>query len=133
MNSKLFAETMQGLIEATAVERGVVDVSKVSDMPYETYRVTDNETAKTPSIKPDSDALVSETPNVDTLEAFYEVDNGNGTRFAGSTDDFISRINPYEKPRPLKFDLRGYSKFVTENNLSADEITDKIMEKFKTK
>ena len=45
-------------------------------------------------------------------------------------DNFISRINPYEKPHPLKFDLRGYSKYVTENNLSADEITDKIMEKF---
>ena len=92
MDKELLTETMQGLIEAIAVDRGVVDVSKVSDMPYETYRVTDNDTDQTSSIKPDSAALVSETPNIDTLEAFCEVDNGNGTRFAGSTDDFMASL-----------------------------------------
>lgn len=39
-----------------------------------------------------SAALVSETPNIDTLEAFCEVDNGNGTRFTGSTEDFMASL-----------------------------------------
>lgn len=45
-------------------------------------------------------------------------------------DDFIRKVNPYEKPKPIAFDLRGYSKFISDNNLSASEITPEIMAQF---
>lgn len=45
-------------------------------------------------------------------------------------EEFISRVNPYEKMTPLKFDLRSYSKYVKENKISADKITPDILKKF---
>ena len=43
-------------------------------------------------------------------------------------EDFISRVNPYEKITPLNFDLRGYSEYIKANNISADNVA-KILEK----
>lgn len=45
-------------------------------------------------------------------------------------DDFIRKVNLYEKPKPIAFDLRGYSKFISDNNLSVSEITPEIMAQF---
>lgn len=45
-------------------------------------------------------------------------------------EDFISRVNPYEKITPLNFDLRGYSEYIKANNISADTVTPDIMKKF---
>ena len=45
-------------------------------------------------------------------------------------EDFISRVNPYEKITPLNFDLRGYSEYIKANNISADNVTSDIMKKF---
>lgn len=45
-------------------------------------------------------------------------------------DDFIERINPYETPQPLHFDLRGYAKYLKENNLSGKDTADYILKKF---
>ena len=42
-------------------------------------------------------------------------------------EDFISRVNPYEKITPLHFDLRGYSEFIKANHISADNVTSDIM------
>lgn len=46
-------------------------------------------------------------------------------------DAFIERIKPYEKPEPLKFDLRGYADFIKKNNLSSSEITPEMAEQFR--
>lgn len=45
-------------------------------------------------------------------------------------DDFIARINPYEKQPPLRFDFHGYAKYVKEHGLTNQTITDSIMQKF---
>lgn len=34
-------------------------------------------------------------------------------------DSFIERLKPYEKLTPLRFDLRGYAKFLKENGIRA--------------
>lgn len=45
-------------------------------------------------------------------------------------NDFIKRVNPYEKPQPIAFDLRGYAAFVVQNGLKANEITSEMMKRF---
>lgn len=45
-------------------------------------------------------------------------------------DDFIKRVNPYEKPQPIAFDLRGYAAFVAQNDLKAKDITPEMMKRF---
>ena len=44
-------------------------------------------------------------------------------------DEYITRVNPYEKPRPITYDLRGYAAFVAEKGLKATDITPEIMKK----
>ena len=39
-------------------------------------------------------------------------------------------VNPYEKPQPIAFDLRGYSDYVSKNNLKANQITSEMMAQF---
>lgn len=39
-------------------------------------------------------------------------------------------VNPYEKPQPITFDLRGYSDYVSKNNLKANQITSEMMAQF---
>jgi len=47
--------------------------------------------------------------------------------------DFIKRIDPYHRHKsPYKMDLRGYAKYVSDNNLSYEDITEEIMMKFVT-
>ena len=45
-------------------------------------------------------------------------------------DEYIARVNPYEKQKPLAFDLRGYASYVAENKIKATEITPEIMKRF---
>ena len=45
-------------------------------------------------------------------------------------DDFIKRVDPYKKPEPLNFDLRGYSAYIKEHNLSAVDIDESVFKKF---
>ncbi len=45
-------------------------------------------------------------------------------------EGYIKLVNPYEKPKPLNFDLRGYASYVEENGLKACEITPEIMQMF---
>ena len=45
-------------------------------------------------------------------------------------EEFIERINPYENPVPLQFDLRGYSKYLKDNNLTGKDVSDEILKKF---
>ncbi|MFV0398525.1 MAG: hypothetical protein ACK5JU_11020 [Bacteroidales bacterium] len=37
-------------------------------------------------------AIPDEIPNMDTLEAFEELQNGGGTRFTGSADDLFKKL-----------------------------------------
>lgn len=32
-------------------------------------------------------------------------------------EEFINRVNPYEKPEPLNIDLRSYPKYLKEQNI----------------
>lgn len=36
-------------------------------------------------------------------------------------EDFILRTDPYKKQESLKFDLRGYAAYVTQNNLGQED------------
>lgn len=45
-------------------------------------------------------------------------------------DDFITRINPYEVHTHMRFDFHGYAKYVKENGLTNETITQSVMEQF---
>lgn len=45
-------------------------------------------------------------------------------------NEYINRVNPYEKQKPLSFDLRGYATYVAEHGLKASDITPEIMNRF---
>ena len=46
-------------------------------------------------------------------------------------EHFIEKCNPYQPLNPLKFDLRGYAKYIEENEISYSQVTPEILEKFK--
>lgn len=46
-------------------------------------------------------------------------------------DDFITRIDPYEKHIPMRFDFHGYANYVKENGLTNETITESVMEQFR--
>jgi uncharacterized protein involved in tolerance to divalent cations len=48
-------------------------------------------------------------------------------------EDFIQRVNPYEKPQPIAFDLRGYAKYVSDKQIKTADITPEVMNMFVTK
>ncbi len=45
-------------------------------------------------------------------------------------EECIKRVNPYEKQRPLEFDLRKYAAYVKEKDLKVSDITPEIMNMF---
>ena len=45
-------------------------------------------------------------------------------------DDFITRINPYEKHTLMRFDFHGYANYVKKKGLTNETITESIMEQF---
>lgn len=45
-------------------------------------------------------------------------------------EEYIKRVNPYEKQRPLEFDLRKYAAYVKEKGLKVSDITPEIMNMF---
>ena len=45
-------------------------------------------------------------------------------------ENFINNAKPYEKPLPIKFDLRVYVAYVTEHKLDVSDITPEITQKF---
>ena len=45
-------------------------------------------------------------------------------------DEYLKKYNPYEKQPTLNFDLRKYARFVEQNNLKRDQITEAVMEQF---
>ncbi len=45
--------------------------------------------------------------------------------------EFIERVNPYDPPKPTyKMDLRGYAKYLDENNIQGPDVTEEVMAKF---
>jgi hypothetical protein len=44
---------------------------------------------------------------------------------------FIEEYDPYKPLVPLRFDLRGYTKYVKEHNISGTDVSEGIFEKFK--
>ena len=57
--------------------------------------------------------------------------NGQTSAFRrAAAEKFISKNNPYQKREPVNFDLRAYSSYVRENNLTARQITPQLLEKF---
>jgi uncharacterized protein involved in tolerance to divalent cations len=45
-------------------------------------------------------------------------------------DEFISRVNPYQKPELLRFNLRGYAKYIKEHNISGKNVNEDIVKRF---
>lgn len=45
-------------------------------------------------------------------------------------EDFIKRINPYEKHQPMNYDLRAYVNYIREHNLKIEEITPELVNLF---
>ena len=45
-------------------------------------------------------------------------------------DEFISRVNPYQEPEPLRFDLRGYAKYLKEHGISGKNVNEDIVRMF---
>ena len=45
-------------------------------------------------------------------------------------EEYIKKVNPYEKPQPIAFDLRGYATYIKANGLKGTDITPEIMNKF---
>ena len=42
--------------------------------------------------KPLTDRLTDEIPNAETLEAFAELESGNGHHFSGTTDELFAEL-----------------------------------------
>ena len=45
-------------------------------------------------------------------------------------EEHIKKVNPYEKPQPIAFDLRGYAAYIKANGLKGTDITPEIMNRF---
>lgn len=45
-------------------------------------------------------------------------------------DEYLSRFDPYKKLEPLKFDLRGYAKYLKENNISGKNVSTDVVKMF---
>ena len=45
-------------------------------------------------------------------------------------DDFNARIRPYEEHENLRFDLRGYAKYLKEHGLHGKEVPAEILKMF---
>ena len=45
-------------------------------------------------------------------------------------DEYVKKYDPYTQQEGLDFDLRGYSSYVEEHNLSVKDITPDIMNMF---
>jgi hypothetical protein len=45
-------------------------------------------------------------------------------------DEYVKKVEIYEKPKPIKFDLRAYSAYILKNNLKVSDITSDILQKF---
>lgn len=43
---------------------------------------------------------------------------------------FIKAVKPYEKKEGLKFDLRGYAKYLEEHNIPGDNVPPSVVEMF---
>ena len=48
-------------------------------------------------------------------------------------EEYLRRVNPYEKPQPVAFDLRGYAAYIKANGLEGTDITPDIMNRFSGK
>ena len=45
-------------------------------------------------------------------------------------EEYIRRVNSYEKPQPIAFDLRGYAVYIKAKGLKGTDITPEIMDRF---
>ena len=48
-------------------------------------------------------------------------------------EEYLRRVNPYEKPQPVAFDLRGYAAYIKAGGLKGTDITPEIMNRFSGK
>lgn len=46
-------------------------------------------------------------------------------------EQYVKAVNPYKKQENLHFDLRKYAKFIEENNISASDVTDEMLNMFR--
>ena len=48
-------------------------------------------------------------------------------------EEYLRRVNSYEKPQPVAFDLRGYAAYIKASGLKGTEIKPGIMDRFSGK
>ena len=48
-------------------------------------------------------------------------------------EEYLRRVNSYEKPQPVVFDLRGYAAYIRAKGLKGKDITPEIMNRFSGK
>ena len=46
-------------------------------------------------------------------------------------EELIQHVNPYEKQEPLRIDLRSYARYIQENNIQPDQVTEEMCEQFR--
>lgn len=46
-------------------------------------------------------------------------------------NDFIKRVKPYDKQPGLKFDMRGYAKYLADNNIPGNKVPAHVVEMFR--
>lgn len=45
-------------------------------------------------------------------------------------NEYLKKVNPYEKPQAINFNLREYAAYIKANGLNGTEITPEMMNKF---
>ena len=48
-------------------------------------------------------------------------------------EEYLRRVNPYEKPQSVAFDLRGYAAYIKAEGFKGTDITPEIMNRFSGK
>ena len=48
-----------------------------------------------------------------------------------AVEEYVTRIDPYQKQNPLHFDLRSYARYVEEHDITPDQVTADMWERFK--
>ena len=48
-------------------------------------------------------------------------------------DEYLKRVNVYQKREPLNFDLRGYTAYLEEHGIDGKNVPEEVVEKFRIK
>ena len=55
----------------------------------------------------------------------------NYSDYEKQINEYVKKHPPYGKQEPLDIDLRAFSRYLKENNISSNEVTPEVINKFK--